>query len=102
MTSGERDDDRRQAELIQKSRRLREDIARTGSEVTGRLGGAQPALRAARALTSAPVLIAAGAALLVFSGPRRALQLASRGLVAVNLARRVLGALGPRRTGRGP
>jgi hypothetical protein len=48
------------------------------------------------------VLLAAGAALLVFSGPRRALQLASRGLVAVNLARRVLGALGPRRTDRGP
>ena len=52
MTSGERDDDRRTAELIMKSRRLREDIARTGSDVTGRLGGAQPALRAAaQALT---------------------------------------------------
>ena len=95
MTAGERDDDRRQAELILKSRRLREDIARTGAEVTGRLGGAQPALRAARALTSTPVLIAAGAALLVFAGPARALKLASRGLVAVNLARRVLGVLGP-------
>jgi hypothetical protein len=102
MTSGERDDDRRQAELILKSRRLREDIARTGAEVTGRLGGAQPALRAARALTSTPVLMAAGAALLVFAGPARALRLASRGLVAVNLARRVLGALGPGGRRRGP
>lgn len=97
MTSGERDDDRRQGELILKSRRLREEIAQTGAEVTGRLGGGKPVLKAARALTSTPVLLAAGAALLVFSGPRRALQLASRGLVAVNLARRVLGALGPRR-----
>lgn len=97
MTSGERDDDRRQAELILKSRRLRDDIAQTGAEVTGRLGGRQPALRAARALTSAPVLLAVGAALLAFAGPRRALRLAGRGLVVVDLARRVLGALGPRR-----
>lgn len=97
MTSGERDDDRRQAELIAKSRRLREDIARTGSEVTGSLGGARPALSAARALTSTPVLLAAAAAMLVWAGPAKALRLTSRGLVAVNLARRVLGAVGPGR-----
>lgn len=96
MTSGERDDDRRQAELIAKSRRLREDIAHTGAEVTGRLGGARPALGAARALTSTPVLLAAAAAMLVWAGPAKALRLTSRGLVAVNLARRVLGALGPK------
>jgi hypothetical protein len=40
--------------------------------------------------------------LLVFAGPARALRLASRGLVAVNLARRVLGALGPGGGRRGP
>ena len=97
MSSGERDDDRRQAELILKSRRLREEIAQTGEGVTRRIGGAQPALRAARAMTSTPVLLAAAAALLVWAGPAKAVRLASRGLVAVNLARRVLGALGPRR-----
>lgn len=102
MTSGERTDDRRQAELIARSRRLREDISQTAADVTGRLGGAQPALRAARALTSTPVLLATAAALLVWAGPARALRLTSRGLVAVNVARRVLGALGSDRTRRGP
>ncbi|MFM7627365.1 MAG: hypothetical protein ACKO7G_13080 [Gammaproteobacteria bacterium] len=102
MTSGERDDDRRQGELILKSRRLREQIAQTGADVTGRLGGGRPMLHAARAVTRTSVLIAAGVALLVFAGPRRALRLASRGLVAVDLARRVLGALGPGGARRGP
>ncbi|NBU26063.1 MAG: RNB domain-containing ribonuclease, partial [Gammaproteobacteria bacterium] len=63
-------------------------------------GGARPALGAARALTSTPVLLAAAAALLVWAGPAKALRLTSRGLVAVNLARRVLGAVAPKGTRR--
>ena len=102
MTRGEREDARRQRELILKSRLLREQILQTGAEVAGRVGGGKPALRAARAITRVPVLLAAGLALLVFAGPRKALRLASRGLVALRLARRVLGVSDPGGKRRGP
>jgi hypothetical protein len=41
------------------------------------------------------VLLAAGAALLAYAGPAKAISLVGRGLAGVNLLRRVLSALGP-------
>jgi len=95
MTKRESETERRRAQLLARSARLREDIARTGAGVTGRLGGAERSMKVARAITSTPVLLAAGAALLAYAGPARAITLIGRGLAGVNLLRRVLSALGP-------
>ncbi len=95
MTKSETELDRRRAALLARSARLREDISRSGAGVTGRLGGAERGIKVAKALTSTPVLLAAGAALLAYAGPARALHLVGRGLVGVNLLRKLLGALGP-------
>ena len=62
MTKRESETERRRAQLLARSARLREDIARTSAGVTGRLGGAERSIKVARALTSTPVLLAAGAA----------------------------------------
>ena len=94
MTKRESATERRRAQLLARSARLREDIARTSAGVTGRLGGAERSIKVARAITSTPVLLAAGAALLANAGPAKAISLVGRGLVGVNLLRRVLSALG--------
>ncbi len=95
MTKRESATERRRAQLLARSARLREDIARTSAGVTGRLGGAERSIKVARAITSTPVLLlAAGAALLAYAGPAKAISLVGRGLVGVNLLRRVLSALG--------
>lgn len=98
MTKRETEIERRRAELLARSAQLREDIARTGASVTGRLGGAERGIKVAKALTSTPVLWAAGVALLAYAGPARAVQLIGRGMVGVNLLRKVVAAFGP--TGR--
>jgi hypothetical protein len=95
MTKRESETERRRAQLLARSARLREDIVRTGAGVAGRLGGAERSMKVARAITSTPVLLAAGAALLAYAGPARAITLIGRGLAGVNLLRRVLSALGP-------
>lgn len=87
--------ERRRAELLARSARLREEISQTSAGVTDRLGGAERGIKVAKALTSTPVLLAAGAALLVYAGPARAVHLVGRGLVGINLLRRLLAALGP-------
>jgi hypothetical protein len=95
MTKRETEIDRRRAELLARSAQLREEISRSGAGVTGRLGGAERGIKVAKALTSTPVLLAAGAALLAYAGPARAVHLVGRGLVGVNLLRKLLAALGP-------
>lgn len=95
MTKRGSEIERRRAQLLARSARLREDITRTGAGVTGRLGGAERSIKVARAITSTPVLLAAGAALLAYAGPARVITLIGRGLAGVNLLRRVLSALGP-------
>ena len=81
MTKRESATERRRAQLLARSARLREDIARTSAGVTGRLGGAERSIKVARAITSTPVLLAAGAALLAYAGPAKAISLVGRGLV---------------------
>ena len=95
MTKRESETESRRAQLLARSARLREDIAHTSAGVTGRLGGAERSIKVARAITSTPVLLAAGAAFLAYAGPAKAISLVGRGLAGVNLLRRVLSALGP-------
>lgn len=83
----------RQRSLLLRSERQRREIAAEGAGIEARFGGFASQVSRARRFLSLPAL-AAGAAVLLFVGPARTLRFASRVLLGVTLARRVLAMVG--------
>lgn len=86
----------RRARLQRKAQLQREQLGAHVRAIESRTGG----LLSARSLLQRPVLIAGGAALLFFVGPRRVLGLAGRAMFLFSTAKRLLRLLG-RGTGKG-
>lgn len=84
---------RRRAELVARSARLRGEIALDGARIGSRLGAVDRGLSLLRAATRQPLLLAAGAGLLLTLKPLRAMKWAARGAVLWSVARRVMSAL---------
>ena len=79
----------RQRALQLRSELLRRRLARDGAALAGTAAQVERGVAIGRSLTRWPVLAASAVAVLAMAGPSRALRLASRGLVAAGLARRV-------------
>jgi hypothetical protein len=84
---------RRRAELVARSARLRGNLAIDGARISSRLGLVDRGIALARAATRQPLLLAAGAGLLLTLRPLRAMKWVARGALLFSIARRVLGAL---------
>lgn len=80
----------RQRALQLRSELLRRRLAREGAALGGTVAQVERGVAIGRQLTRWPVLAGAGALLLAVAGPSRLLRLASRGVVAAGLARRVV------------
>lgn len=95
MTPRETELAARRAALIARSGRLRSDIAARTGDIASQLSGVGRLAATARALSNRPLLLAGAAALVLLTGPRRAVRLAGRALVALGLVRRLLRLSGP-------
>jgi hypothetical protein len=78
----------RRAELLDRSSRLRADIAERTRDITGRFSGVERLATAAR--SNRPLMLAGAAALMLFAGPRRAVRLAGRALMVLGVVKRLL------------
>jgi hypothetical protein len=90
MTPREQELALRRAALLERSARLRTDIAHTTEAIGSRLSGVGRIVSAVQVVTRAPVLLAGSALLVLMAGPAKALQLASRALVVLGLLRRII------------
>jgi hypothetical protein len=79
----------RKAELLERSDRLREDIAGYSTDLEGRLTGIDTAILAVKRVASNPLVIAGGALAVFVMGPRKLLRLASRAFLFFSTARRI-------------
>ncbi len=76
----------------------RRQLAEVGSRVEYELGGIDRAVDLVRGVTSKPVLISAGVALLTLIGPKRALRWVTQGAFWYSTGRRLAQVLGPMST----
>ena len=68
----------------------RAELARTANQIEARLEPIDRGIDAVRRYAASPLLIVAGVALLTFFGPKRLFRWASRGVVLITTARRVM------------
>lgn len=79
----------RQRRLLERSGRLRADIAGHGGDIAATLARVDQGLTLARQFARGPVLAASAGVLLLTAGPWRTLRVASRLLVVITLAQRI-------------
>jgi hypothetical protein len=84
---------RRRAELIARSARLRAELAVEGARIGDRFGLVDRGITLMRAVTRQPLLLAAGAGLLLTLKPLRAVKWVARAALLVSVARRVMRAM---------
>lgn len=84
---------RRRAQLVERSGRLRQGLAMDAVRVSGQLGFIDKGFALARSVTRQPLLLAGGAALLMYLRPMRAMKWAARGAVLFSVARKLFGAV---------
>jgi len=87
---------RRRAALVERSARLRTDLALEGVRISGQLGFIDRGVALARSVTRQPLLLAGAAAALLYLRPLRAMKWAARGALLFSVARKVFGAVGRR------
>jgi len=85
----------RRANLQRRAERQREELGAQVQALESRFSGFDRLLGVGQLLQK-PVLLAAGAGLLFFIGPRRVLRLAGRALLLFSTARRLFGFIGRR------
>ena len=85
----------RRASLQLKAERQRKQLSAQVQAFESRVSGVDRLLGAGQLLQK-PVLLAAGAALLFFIGPRRVLRFAGRAMLLFSTARRLFGFIGKR------
>jgi hypothetical protein len=85
----------RRAALQRRAEQQREDLGAQVRAFEARVGGFDRLLGAGQLLRK-PVVLAAGAALLFFLGPRRVLKISGRALLLFSTARRLFGFIGKR------
>ena len=84
---------RRRAELVARSAGLRDALSVDGARLSSRLVLVDRGIALVRAAAGQPLLLAAGAGLLLTLKPLRAMKWAARGALLFSIARRVYGAL---------
>ena len=84
---------RRRAGLVARSARLRGELAIDGARIGSRLGLVDRGIALVRAAAGQPLLLAAGAGLLLTLKPLRLMKWAARGALLFSVARRVMGAM---------
>lgn len=81
----------RRDNLLLRSAALRRDLEHHTAELDRSFGSVDRGIGIVRNLTSRPLLMAGGAALLMTLGPRNALKWVSRGLLVTSVVRRAYG-----------
>ena len=89
----------RRAELLSRSTRLRNSLALETVRLSGQMSLFDRGFSLARSVTRQPVLLAAGALLLLSLRPLRAMRWATRGALLFSLARRLIRIYGRVRSG---
>jgi len=84
---------RRRANLVARSRRLRDNLAVEGERIGSRLALVDKGVAMARSLARQPLLVAAVVTLMMTLKPLRAMKWAARGALLFSVARRVYGAV---------
>jgi hypothetical protein len=79
----------RQRRLLERSGRLRADIAAHGGEVAATFARVDQGFRLVRQFATGPALAATAGVLLLAAGPSRTLRVASRLIVVVTLVHRI-------------